>query len=151
MSTSLLCNMRFLPQNNCHQHHQQQLQQQQQQQDNHHCQQRFFKRTETRAEGIASTSKEAAASVIIIIVIVININININTKRYRLSTLIDKRGFLPTFSLVNVRNFFRLELMGTHCVHGRGRRFIFRFPFPRRRRNKHTLIIRGKVRRPGTT
>ena len=41
MSTSLLCNMRFLPQNNCHQHHHQQ---QQQQQDNHHCQQRLLRR-----------------------------------------------------------------------------------------------------------
>jgi len=70
-----------------------------------------YDRVQRQAEGIASTSKVAAASVIIIIVIdiviVININININTTRYRRITLIDKRGFLPTFSLVNVRNFFR--------------------------------------------
>ena len=72
--------------------------------------------------------------------------------------MIDKQGFLPTFSLVNVQNFIRLKLMGTHFVHGRGRRSIFRpllvsalhrlihrtqlhqidLPFPRRQRIAHT-------------
>ena len=63
-----------------------------------------------------------------------------------------------TFSLVNVQHFIRLKLMGTYCVHGRGRRFIFcsflvsalhtlilrtqlhqiDLPFPRHQRIAHT-------------